>query len=214
MLKNLKWYMSATGLSLCASTYAIDFLEMGVIGLYFLPKMPNNAQMILLIVPTLIGFFITWFFFRKLLKPLKIKEYKIFIFTLITYLIFIVVGSAVRGMVGLLLFHLQNLGVPFWIVILAIAVIVFVLINALLLTMMVLLNFPELSKRVVFKNMIYANILSLLASILCLSIFYKIYPQRMGFIDLITQPKREPDRVREMVKNMPYSHDLSESDFR
>lgn len=208
--------MSIIGLLVCASAHAIDFLEMGLIGYVLFTKIPNNAQLILVVVPTLIGFLITWFFFRKLLKPLKIKEYKIFIFTLFAYLMFIVLGSFVRIPVGgLLLSDLtKNLGVPFWALVIVTAFILYVLINTLLLSMMLLLNFPELSKRTVFKNMIYANILSLLASILCITIFYRIYPQKMGFIDLITQPKREPDRIREMVKSMPYSHDLSESDFK
>lgn len=214
MIKQLKWYIFLLAFLVSLPICAIDFLEMGAIEYLFLPKMPNSAQIILASLTTLIGFLITWFFFRKLLKPLKIKELKIFIFTLVTYLIFAVVGFVIRGMAGLLLLYLQNLGVPLWAVTLAIAVIVFILINALLLTAMVLIKFPELSKAIVFKNMIYANILSLLASIVCISIAYKIYPQRMGFIELITYQKRGPDRVREMVKNMPYSEDLSESDFK
>ena len=208
MIKNLKWCISATGLLVCASVHAIDFLDMVLLGYIFLSNTTRNAQVMLASVTTVLGFIITWYFIKRILKPLKVKEFKILIFTLIAYLISVVGGFLIRWYIGMVLILETPLGwwwgLPM----------IYIILNALLFTLMIVLIFPKLSGWVIFKNMIYANVLSFLATMLCLFVFYKIYPEQPNFIQIINQPKREPDRVREMVKNMPYSQDLSESDFK
>ncbi len=221
MIKNLKWYMSAIGLLLYASVYAIDFVDMGLASYYFLHSAPSLEIILLASITTIGGFYITYLFIRKLLSALKLSKKEIFIVALLSYVYFFILGLIIRLVIaGLTLDPLIKLLIvkfdwPRWVVAAFLMFILYVIVNACVLTVIIYYQYPKLGRPAIFRSMLYANILSLLFSIMCLIIFYMRYPQDgFDFVDWLSRSKSEPDRVREMVKNMPYSNDLSESDFR